>query len=469
MKRIEVVAAVIRRRDEVFATQRGYGDFKDWWEFPGGKMEPGETPREALAREIREELDAEISVGEKITTVEWDYPGFHLTMHCFWCSLRSEALHLNEHESAAWLGASNLDSVRWLPADEGILPAIASGLSESPLPCVTPSLREYVESQIIPRYDHFDKGHDRGHVNAVIAQGLAFCRHYDVNPDIVYTAAAYHDTGICEGRERHHIVSARIIRDDATLRRWFSPEEIDLIANAAEDHRASSKTEPRGIYGKIIAEADRQIDPEDIIRRTVLYGLGHYPELDMEGHWQRTLEHMHEKYAEGGYLRLWIPESPNAARLASLRKIIADEGRLRYYFEKYYICETNSPNTMKKIIATPLAPKAVGPYSQAVELNGTLYVSGQLPADPETGDLAEGIEAQTRRSLDNIGAILTAAGLSFGDVVKVTVLLDDIANFGAMNAVYAEYFPGDKPARVCYEVSALPKGAKVEIDAVAGK
>ena len=124
---------------------------------------------------------------------------------------------------------------------------------------------------------------------------------------------------------------------------------------------------------------------------------------------------------------------------------------------------------MKKIIATPLAPKAVGPYSQAVELNGTLYVSGQLPADPETGALAEGIEAQTRRSLDNIGAILKEAGLSFADVVKTTVLLDDIANFAAMNAVYAEYFPGDKPARVCYQISALPKGAMVEIDAVAGK
>ncbi|MBO4570616.1 MAG: RidA family protein [Bacteroidales bacterium] len=124
---------------------------------------------------------------------------------------------------------------------------------------------------------------------------------------------------------------------------------------------------------------------------------------------------------------------------------------------------------MKKIIATPLAPKAVGPYSQAVELNGTLYISGQLPADPETGALAEGIEAQTRRSLDNIGAILAEAGLTFSDVVKTTVLLDDIANFGAMNAVYAEYFPGDKPARACYQVAALPKGAMVEIEAVAGK
>ncbi len=124
---------------------------------------------------------------------------------------------------------------------------------------------------------------------------------------------------------------------------------------------------------------------------------------------------------------------------------------------------------MKRTIASPKAPAAVGPYSQAVELNGALFISGQLPLDPQTGEMPQGIEAQTRRSLDNIGYILEEAGLGYGDIVKTTVLLDDIADFGAMNAVYAEYFKGDKPARVCYEVAALPKGAKVEIEAIAGK
>jgi len=124
---------------------------------------------------------------------------------------------------------------------------------------------------------------------------------------------------------------------------------------------------------------------------------------------------------------------------------------------------------MKKTISTTNAPAAVGPYSQAVELNGTLFVSGQLPVNPANGTVPEGIEAQTRQSLDNIGAILSEAGLGFDDVVKTCVLLDDIQNFAAMNAVYAEYFPGDKPARVCYQVSALPKAVKVEIDAIAGK
>ena len=123
---------------------------------------------------------------------------------------------------------------------------------------------------------------------------------------------------------------------------------------------------------------------------------------------------------------------------------------------------------LKRTIATPLAPKAVGPYSQAVQLGGTLYLSGQLPVDPATGKMPEGIEAQTRQSLQNLGAILMAAGLEFGDIVKTTVLLQDIADFGAMNAVYAEFCPGDTPARVCYQVAALPMGARVEIDAIAG-
>ena len=130
MKTIEVVAAIIIRDDQVFATQRGYGEWKGWWEFPGGKMEDGESPQEALKREIREELDAEITVGQLIETVEWDYPKFHLTMHCFVCTLLSEDMHLNEHDAAAWLTKETLHSVKWLPADEGLIQKIAAILEE---------------------------------------------------------------------------------------------------------------------------------------------------------------------------------------------------------------------------------------------------------------------------------------------------------------------------------------------------
>lgn len=124
VKTIEVVAAVMVRDGQVFASQRGYGDFKGWWEFPGGKIEPGETPQEALVREIREELAAEIVVGDLLETVEWDYPSFHLTMHCFLCTLLTGSLHLNEHQDSVWLTRETLRSVRWLPADEGVVARI---------------------------------------------------------------------------------------------------------------------------------------------------------------------------------------------------------------------------------------------------------------------------------------------------------------------------------------------------------
>ena len=121
MKHIEVVAAIIRQGGKIFSTQRGYGEWKDWWEFPGGKMEVGETPEEALVREIREELSAEISVDEFLCTVEYDYPQFHLTMHCYLCSLMTDSLHLNEHEAARWLTKDELNSVKWLPADAELI------------------------------------------------------------------------------------------------------------------------------------------------------------------------------------------------------------------------------------------------------------------------------------------------------------------------------------------------------------
>jgi 8-oxo-dGTP diphosphatase len=133
-KSIEVVAAIIRQGDKIFATQRGYGDWKDWWEFPGGKMEPGETPEQALLREIREELDTEIRIDTFLYTVDWDYPKFHLTMHCYMCSLRNDTLHLIEHEAARWLSREEIHSVRWLPADEILLPLIAEELQQQPKP-----------------------------------------------------------------------------------------------------------------------------------------------------------------------------------------------------------------------------------------------------------------------------------------------------------------------------------------------
>jgi uncharacterized protein len=206
---------------------------------------------------------------------------------------------------------------------------------------INTELQEYVEREILPRYDQHDAAHRRDHVETVIGQSLAIVRQLNqqganLSEDMAYAIAAYHDTGLCEGREHHHEVSACIIRADQELHRWFSDEQISIIADAAEDHRASSKQAPRTIYGRIVAEADRVIVPETIIQRTIQYGLEHYPTLNREGHYERTVEHLREKYGDGGYLRLWFPESPNAARLAELRQIIADPVRLRNIFDAQF-------------------------------------------------------------------------------------------------------------------------------------
>ena len=202
-------------------------------------------------------------------------------------------------------------------------------------------LKQYIEQEILPRYDSFDAAHRRDHALAVINRSLELCKSFDTDEQMVYTIAAYHDTGLVEGRENHHTASAHIVRQDNNLRRWFSEEQIAIIADATEDHRASAKNEPRSIYGRIVAEADRQIVPHNIIRRTIQYGLTNYPHLDTEGHWARTVEHLEEKYAEGGYLKLWIADSENGRQLTSLRKIIADKVHLRQIFDRIFTEEHN--------------------------------------------------------------------------------------------------------------------------------
>ena len=198
-------------------------------------------------------------------------------------------------------------------------------------------IQKYIEGEVIPRYAAFDKAHREDHARMVIDRARAMGKAYDIDEEMLLVAAACHDLGLSVDRKTHHLESGRIIRADKRLREWFSPEQIETIAEAAEDHRASATTPPRSIYGCLVAEADRLIEPETIIRRTVQYGLDHYPELDKEGHWQRTLEHLHEKYAEGGYLHLLIPGSPNEAPLARLRAIIKDEPLLRRIFEAVYV------------------------------------------------------------------------------------------------------------------------------------
>lgn len=197
-------------------------------------------------------------------------------------------------------------------------------------------LINYIETGIIPKYSEFDKGHGIDHVRSVIDESLKLAVNCNVNLDYAYVIAAYHDLGLCEGRELHHIVSGKILEADRQLQQWFSKDEINLMKEAVEDHRASAKNSPRSIYGKIIAEADRDIIPLKIIKRTIQYSIANSPSNDKEHHWANLLNHMAEKYAEGRYMKLWFENSKNAERLRELRKIISDKAQLRDIFEEFY-------------------------------------------------------------------------------------------------------------------------------------
>ena len=198
-------------------------------------------------------------------------------------------------------------------------------------------LLSYIETEIIPLYDSFDKAHNRLHVQRVIVESMTLAKQVGgLNASMVYTIAAYHDTGLTVDRQTHHIVSGHIVLADNRLRHWFSEEEIITMKEAVEDHRASAANEPRSIYGRIVAEADRQIDTDTVLRRTVQFGLKHYPELNKEGHYKRFIGHLQEKYAEGGYLKLWFPESKNALQLRKLQSVICNKELLRSLFDSIY-------------------------------------------------------------------------------------------------------------------------------------
>ncbi len=254
-------------------------------------------------------------------------------------------------------------------------------------------LKQYIAGHILPYYNNFDRGHGPSHAEHVIRESMLLVEDLintsphrltfapdssatapygsPVAPDssyaacgstitphrasvsacdniitphrarlLSYTIAAYHDIGLCVDRENHHINSGKMLQEDMNLRKWFTEEEIVLMREAVEDHRASSKHAPRSIFGCIVAEADRDIDPDTILRRTIQFGLKRNPEWDFETHFQRALQHMHEKYAEGGYIKLWLNSKRNADGLRALREIINNEELLREKCYEHWLNET---------------------------------------------------------------------------------------------------------------------------------
>ena len=191
------------------------------------------------------------------------------------------------------------------------------------------TLQEYIENEILPRYAAFDKGHQRDHAESVIQESMVLAQEHGADQEMAYVIAAFHDLGLEKGRELHHIYSGEILMADPILPQFFNKEQLMLMRDAVEDHRASSKNAPRSIYGAIVAEADRHVDPETILRRTMQFGMKQNPEADFEWHFERAYQHMLEKYAEGGYMRLWLNSKRNVEGLNALRVIINDKEVLR--------------------------------------------------------------------------------------------------------------------------------------------
>ena len=197
-------------------------------------------------------------------------------------------------------------------------------------------LVEFIETQILPRYVEFDKAHNLSHVTRVIRNSMNLARQTGADMNMVYVIAAYHDLGLSGPRAIHHQTSGKILIQDARLKRWFSPDQLKVMKEAVEDHRASASHAPRSIYGKIVAEADRDLTPETVIRRTIQFGLSNYPELDTEGHWRRFCKHMDEKYSVNGYIHLWIQGSENERNLKELRSLIVEPQKMCVIFDRIF-------------------------------------------------------------------------------------------------------------------------------------
>ena len=191
------------------------------------------------------------------------------------------------------------------------------------------TLQEYIEQEILPRYAAFDKGHQRNHAESVIQESLILAQEHGANKEMAYTIAAFHDLGLAVDRALHHIHSGEILMADPILPQFFTTEQLLIMRDAVEDHRASSKNAPRTIYGAIVAEADRHINPETILTRALQFGMKQHPEADFEWHFERAYQHMLEKYAEGGYMQLWLHSKRNVEGLKALRAIINDKEHMK--------------------------------------------------------------------------------------------------------------------------------------------
>lgn len=316
-----------------------HGDFIG---FPKGHQEFGETDIQTAIRETYEETHIESFLYENIHTkmvyqirneIEKTvilYLGISLTQEL----LKQDA----EIKHVLWVNEEDVVNMLTHQNTKDAFTDIYEQFMQTIEYHMDMKLMDHLHNNILKKYESFDQAHQHDHVHQVLKTSLELASDFnDIRLDLVYVIAFYHDIGNLFGRDQHHITGAKYLEDDQMIQTYFTQEEIKIMKEAIEDHRASHDSPPRTIYGKIIAEADRDIIPEVIIKRTVQFGLSHYPDISKKEHIDRAILHISEKYGKNGYLKLWLDSKKNVLGLESIRIMLENEDELRKIIDKYYI------------------------------------------------------------------------------------------------------------------------------------
>ncbi len=313
----------------------------DFIGFPKGHIEAHETEYETAIRETKEETNIDVFVFEDIKTrINYIIDGeIDKEVVFFLATSLNDTIIKQETEikEIMWIDEHDVLNLLTHQTTQKAFKNIVNQFNQTIEYQMDIKLISYLYEKILPIYKSFDKAHQLDHIHQVLKTSLEIANTIEnLRLDLVYTIAFYHDIGNLYGRENHHITGGQYLEKDEFLKTYFSAVDIKIMKEAIEDHRASNDEEPRTIYGKIIAEADREIIPEKIIKRTVQFGFSHYPNLTKAEHIERALEHIHQKYGENGYLKLWLDSKKNVDGLKKLRSLLLEEDKVRKIIEKYY-------------------------------------------------------------------------------------------------------------------------------------
>ncbi|MFA5470638.1 MAG: NUDIX domain-containing protein [Acholeplasmataceae bacterium] len=313
----------------------------DFIGFPKGHMEVGESEYDTAIRETKEETNLDVFVFEDVkTTIRYIiHDDINKEVVFFLATALSDHPIIQEQEviDMMWIDENEVFEKLTHQTSKDAFSSIIKQFSKSIEYQMDIHLINYLYTHILPIYKSLDQAHQNDHIHQVLKTSLEIAQNIDdIDLRYVYVIAFYHDIGNLFGRDDHHITGAKYLSDDQLLTNYFDEDEIKIMKEAVEDHRASNDEPPRSIYGKIIAEADREIIPEKIIKRTVQFGISHYPDLLIDEHIRRVLEHLHEKYGEKGYLKLWLDSKKNVEGLKNLRSLLKDEQKVIKIIRKYY-------------------------------------------------------------------------------------------------------------------------------------